>query len=167
MEPKFFKSLMENLNRWGKLINKRQLSTIKVVYNNSGSTLNAAVITGEYLITGDLSFFDTANINEAYYLAAILNSPIISEQIKIRKSSRHIFKKALEFPIEQFNENKELHKKLSEIGRVATIKSRELCNKLTSKIREDITKNAIQKQLSIILGPIFKKIDILIGKLFN
>ncbi|MEJ2251780.1 MAG: N-6 DNA methylase, partial [Candidatus Lokiarchaeota archaeon] len=51
------KSLMDNLNRWSKLINKRQTAKIKVVYNNSGSAINAAIIRGNFLVTGDLSFF--------------------------------------------------------------------------------------------------------------
>ena len=58
-------SLMENIDRWGKLINTRQLSKIKVVYNNSGSILNSSVVQGDFLITGDLSFFDTDNLDEA------------------------------------------------------------------------------------------------------
>jgi len=161
------KSLMENLNRWGKLLNKRQFSDIKVVYNNSGSMLNAAVITGDYIITGDLSFLDTININEAYYLAAILNSPILSEQIKIRKSSRHIFKKALEFPIEKYNENNKIHKNLSEIGKIATLKSKEVCKKYTSNVNNSISKWEIQKQLHQILKPLFNKTDNLVHKMFN
>jgi len=160
------KSLMENLNRWGKLLNKRQFLDIKVVYNNSGSMLNAAVITGDYIITGDLSFLDTTNINEAYYLAAILNSPIFSEQIKIRKSSRHIFKKALEFPIEKYNENNKIHKNLSEIGKIATLKSKEVCKKYTSNMNNSISKWEIQKQLHQILKPLFDKTDNLIHKMF-
>ena len=79
-------SLMDNLNRWAKLINKRQISKIKVVYNNSGSILNSAVIQGDFLITGDLSFLDTDNLNEAHYLSAILNSRIMAKQIQIKKS---------------------------------------------------------------------------------
>jgi len=159
------KSLMENLNRWGKLLNKRQFSDIKVGYNNSGSVLNAAVITGDCIITGDLSFLNTSNLNEAFYLTAILNSPILSEQIKIRKSSRHIFKKALEFPIEKYNENNKIHKNLSEIGKIATLKSKEVCKKFNSKVNNSISKWEIQKQLHQILKPLFDKTDNLIFKM--
>ncbi|MHA1458923.1 MAG: hypothetical protein ACTSQR_04580, partial [Promethearchaeota archaeon] len=90
------KSLMDNLNRWAKLINTRQISKIKVVYNNSGSVVNSAVVQGDFLITGDLSFYSTNNMNEAYYLSAILNSPLMTKQVQIKKSSRHIFKRAKE-----------------------------------------------------------------------
>jgi len=158
-------SLMENLNRWGKLINTRQLSQIKVVFNNSGSTLNAAVIEGDYLVTGDLSLYATDDIDEAFYLVAILNSPIISEQIKIRKSSRHIFKKALEFPIEKFDKKNEYHEVLSKLGRSATKMSREFCEKILSETKGATTKNKIQDQLKNILGLLLNETDEIIKKI--
>ena len=96
---------MDNLNRWSKLINERQFSQIKVVYNNSGSILSAAVVQGDFLITGDLSFYATDTLEEAYYLSAILNSNLLNEQIKIKKSSRHIFKIPFENPIQEYNKN--------------------------------------------------------------
>ena len=80
-------SLMDNLNRWSKLINTRQMSKIKVVYNNSGSVINSAVVQGDFLITGDLSFYSTNDINEAYYLSAILNSPLMTKQVQIKTVS--------------------------------------------------------------------------------
>ncbi|MFX0036823.1 MAG: class I SAM-dependent DNA methyltransferase, partial [Candidatus Hermodarchaeota archaeon] len=110
------KSLMDNLNRWSKLINERQISKIKVVYNNSGSIVYSAVLQGNFLITGDLSFYNTNNLEEAHYLSAILNSNIITEQIRIIKSSRHIFKLPLDFPIKKFNSHDPNHKKLAELG---------------------------------------------------
>ena len=57
--------LIDNLNRWSKLINNRQLAKIKVVFNNSGSVLQSAVIQGDYLVTGDLSFYATESLDEA------------------------------------------------------------------------------------------------------
>ncbi|MHA1328025.1 MAG: hypothetical protein ACTSRH_11980, partial [Promethearchaeota archaeon] len=113
-----FQSLMENLNRWGKLINQRQLASIKVVYNNSGSILNSAVIKGDFIITGDLSFYTSDNIDEAYYLSAILNSNILTEQVRIRKSSRHIFKLPFDLPIQKFNPSNQAHEKLVELGKM-------------------------------------------------
>lgn len=110
-------SLMENLNRWSKLINSRQLSTIKVVYNNSGSIINSAVIQGDYLVTGDLSFFHTSNLNEAYYLSAVLNSNILTEQIKIMKSSRHIFKLPFNISIKKYDVGNQNHQKLAQLGK--------------------------------------------------
>jgi len=152
-------SLMENLNRWAKLINQRQLSSIKVVYNNSGSIINSAVVEGDFLITGDLSFYDTNDLNEAYYLSAILNSNILSEQIKIMKSSRHIFKLPFNIPIKKFDPENIDHQKLVELGKEGE-KIAEKAIIQTQKIeKEDITKRKIQGIISTKLKLIFNQID--------
>ena len=108
---------MDNLNRWNKLINERQLSRLKVVYNNSGSTLNSAIVQGDFLVTGDLSFYETEDLEEAHYLTAILNSPFMTNQIKIKKSSRHIFKIPLDSPIKKYDANNPNHRKLAYLGK--------------------------------------------------
>jgi len=139
-------SLMDNLNRWAKLINKRQLSQIKVVYNNSGSNLNSAIIQGDYIITGDLSFYDTKSLEEAYYLSAILNSPLMTKQIQIKKSSRHIFKIPLEIPIKKYNSNKDEHEKLVVLGKKCHQKAQAKIKEITQNNR-NISKVKIQNNL--------------------
>ncbi|MFW9972864.1 MAG: class I SAM-dependent DNA methyltransferase, partial [Candidatus Odinarchaeota archaeon] len=111
------KNLIDNLNRWSKLINKRQLSKIKVVYNNSGSILQCAVVCGDYLVTGDLSFYAAENLEEAFYLSAILNSNILTNQVKIMKSSRHIFKLPFNIPIKKYDSTNQNHIKLVDLGK--------------------------------------------------
>ncbi|MFW9783024.1 MAG: class I SAM-dependent DNA methyltransferase [Candidatus Heimdallarchaeota archaeon] len=153
------KNLLENLNRWEKLINERQRSHIKVVYNNSGSILNCAVVQGDYLVTGDLSFFNTKSLDEAFYLSAILNSPILTKQIKIMKSSRHIFKLPLELPIKKYNISNPRHQKLVQLGR----KGHEIASKtvetLVKEKKDHISKPRIQSLLEIKLESIFTQID--------
>ncbi|MFW9987988.1 MAG: class I SAM-dependent DNA methyltransferase [Candidatus Odinarchaeota archaeon] len=153
------KTLMDNLNRWSKLINKRQKSKIKVVYNNSGSILNAAVIEGDFLVTGDLSFFDTNSIEEAHYLSAILNSNLMTEQIKILKSSRHIFKLPLNFPIKKFDTNNPSHHKLAELGKNIHLIAKKVTNTIIKKNNMNYTKFKIQKQLNQIFKPHLQEID--------
>ena len=139
-------SLMDNLNRWAKLVNERQLSQIKVVYNNSGSILNSAIIQGNYLITGDLSFYDTKNLDEAYYLSAILNSPLMTKQVQIKKSSRHIFKIPLEIPIKKFNPSNNKHEKLVELGKKCHQKAQAMIKEIT-QYNKNISKIKIQNNL--------------------
>jgi SAM-dependent methyltransferase len=153
------KNLMENLNRWKKLSNERQRSRIKVVYNNSGSTLNCAVVQGNFLITGDLSFFNTNNLEEAFYLSAILNSPILTEQIKIMKSSRHIFKLPLEIPIKKYNKKNPQHQKLTALGKRGQIIANEATNSLIKENKNLISKFKIQNHLQIKLKSILAQID--------
>lgn len=156
------KSLMENLNRWSKLINKRQLSKIKVVYNNSGSILNSAVIQGDYLITGDLSFYNTNDINEAYYLSAILNSNVLTEQIKIMKSSRHIFKLPFNIPISKFDPDNKTHQKIVELGKMGIKIAKNAISKAYKNNANKPTKLKVQKLLISKLKTILSQI----GELF-
>ena len=157
------KSLMDNLNRWSKLINDRQTSKIKVVYNNSGSTVNSAVVQGDFLITGDLSFFSTDNINEAYYLSAILNSPLLTYQVQIKKSSRHIFKLPFDIPIKIFDETNKNHLKLAYLARRAHKLSESITLEIIERNSGNISKIKIQKVLNENLAPILKQIDTILN----
>lgn len=159
------KSLVENLNRWSKLCNKRQQASIKVAYNNSGSILNAAVIIGNILVTGDLSFYHTKEVNEAYYLSAILNSNLLTNQIKIVKSSRHIFKLPFEFPIPKYEKENNVHQTLSTLGKEGEEYVRNYINTLMEK-KKKISKRSIQIALEPKLSPILGKIDSLVKDLF-
>lgn len=157
-------SIMDNLNRWSKLINNRQTTKIKVVYNNSGSTVNSAVIQGDFLITGDLSFYSTDNINEAYYLSAILNSPLMTAQVQIKKSSRHIFKIPFEIPIKIFNEANNNHLELANLAKRAHILSKSLTLEKIKRNNENISKNKIQTLLNKKLTSILEQIDEILFK---
>jgi len=152
-------SLMDNLNRWSKLINKRQTSKIKVVYNNSGSVVNAAVVQGDFIVTGDLSFYSTDDLNEAHYLSAVLNSPLMTDQVKIKKSSRHIFKIPFEVPIKRFNNNDINHLELTELAKKAQKISKSVTINILKKNNDNISKIKIQKALSNNLSLILKQID--------
>lgn len=160
------KSLMDNLNRWSKLINERQFSKIKIVYNNSGSILSAAVIQGDFLITGDLSFYATDNLEEAYYLSAILNSNILNEQIKIKKSSRHIFKIPFENPIQEYDKNDISHQNLAQLSRQGERIAKNLVRELSLKKGNGISRNALQNILAKDLKQTLTQIDELLKPQF-
>ncbi|MEE9378922.1 MAG: N-6 DNA methylase [Candidatus Lokiarchaeia archaeon] len=152
-------TLMDNLNRWSKLINLRQKSKIKIVYNNSGSILNAAVVQGDYLITGDLCFYATKNLEEAHYLSAILNSNILTKQIKIVKSSRHIFKLPLDIPIKKFEVNNTNHQRLAELGKMSQSVAKKTISAFIENNKTNYTKFKIQSLLNERLKPLIKEID--------
>jgi len=161
------KSLMDNLNRWSKLINNRQKANIKVVYNNSGSVLNSAVIEGDYLITGDLSFYDAKTLEEAYYLSAILNSPLINKQVRIKKSSRHIFKIPFENPIKKFNPHDENHKILADLGKKGQVISEQTYEQLIRSTNQIPSKIKLQKILKKELNFLLTEIDNFVVKEFQ
>ncbi|MFX1502993.1 MAG: class I SAM-dependent DNA methyltransferase [Promethearchaeota archaeon] len=153
------KTLMDNLDRWSKLINSRQTSKIKVVYNNSGSILKAAVIEGDFLVTGDLSFLDTNSLEEAHYLSAILNSNLMTEQIKILKSSRHIFKIPLNFPIKKYDNMNISHQRLAELGKLCQSIAKSIISNSIENNELNYTKKKIQSQLKERLKSLLKEID--------
>ncbi|MFX0137896.1 MAG: class I SAM-dependent DNA methyltransferase [Candidatus Hodarchaeota archaeon] len=152
-------TLMDNLNRWSKLINQRQMSKIKVVYNNSGSILYSAMVQGNFLVTGDLCFYDTDNIDEAHYLSAILNSNVLTEQVNIVKSSRHIFKLPLDVPIKKFDTKNSNHQKLAQLGRIGHKIAKQTINKFIKNNEASYTKFKIQDLLHDVLNPILIQID--------
>ena len=160
------KSLMDNLNRWSKLINPRQNAKIKVVYNNSGSVLNSAVILGDYLITGDLSFYNAKNLEEAYYLSAILNSPLMNKQIRIKKSSRHIFKIPFENPVKTFNPEDKNHKLLADLGKKGHLISKSVYETLIKREKLIPSKLKIQKSIDKELTLLLNQIDKIVIKEF-
>ncbi|MFX1438512.1 MAG: class I SAM-dependent DNA methyltransferase, partial [Promethearchaeota archaeon] len=161
------RSLLENLDRWSKLINQRQLSKIKVVYNNSGSVLQSAVIQGNFLITGDLTFFDTENLEEAFYLSAILNSNLLTDQVKIMKSSRHIFKLPFDIPIKKFDPKNSNHLKLTELAKKGQTLAKQSINTFIENNTRNYTKFKIQNMLSEKLKPILVEIDDILRREFQ
>ncbi len=113
-------TLFANLNYWNKLKKQIKNKSYIIVYNASGSNLKAAVINNEkqrIIIGSENYYYSTDSQNEAYYLSAILNSPILSQNIKIIKSSRHIHKRPFMFPIPLYNKNNLLHKELAKSGK--------------------------------------------------
>jgi hypothetical protein len=109
-------TLFDNLNYWNKLTKQSKNKHFLIIYNASGSKLKSAVIHNKkrrVIIGSENYYFSTDSKEEAYYLSAILNSPIFTKNIKLIKSSRHIHKRPFSFPIPIFDENNENHKSLA------------------------------------------------------
>ncbi len=115
-ETSDIKTLYDNLNYWNKLQKQVKNKSFIVVYNASGSNLKAVVINNEAqkVIMGSENYYFTTDLEEeAYYLSAVLNSPNLSKNIKLIKSSRHIHKRPFDFPIPIYDEKNSIHKKLA------------------------------------------------------
>ena len=109
-------TLFSNLNYWNKLTKQVKNKQYIVVYNASGSQLKSAVIDNEekeIIICSENYYYSTDSQNEAYYLSAIFNSPILSKNIKLIKSSRHIHKRPFLFAIPEYDHDNEIHRKLA------------------------------------------------------
>ena len=151
-------SIMDNLNRWGKLQNNQQLEKIKIVYNNSGAILKSAVIQGDYIISGDLSYYSTKDLDEAYYLSAVLNSKLFTNQIRIIKSSRHIFKKPFSFPIKKFIPQNINHQKLANLGKKGEKEAKIIFNNFGKNNRK-FSYFSFKEILNIKINQILDEID--------
>ncbi|MFX1574182.1 MAG: class I SAM-dependent DNA methyltransferase [Promethearchaeota archaeon] len=109
-------TLFANLNYWDKLKKQVYTKSYLVVYNASGSNLKSAVINNKeqrVIIGSENYYYSTDSENEANFLSAIFNAPILSKNIKLVKSSRHIHKRPFIFPIPLYNKNNGLHKELA------------------------------------------------------
>ena len=108
-------TLFENLNYWNKLTKQSRNKIFVVVYNASGSNLKSAVILNtkkNFVIGSENYYFSTSSQYEAYYLSAILNSPVLSKNIKLIKSSRHIHKRPFSFAIPRYDDTNSIHRSL-------------------------------------------------------
>ena len=136
----------EKLTVYERLDYQRLLSTqsskakYRVVYLTSATYLAACVVNNAPLdvstqsgpvkingiiIDATLYRYDTDNEDEAYYLASVFNSSVLDELIKLVQAKgqfghRHIHKKPLEFPIPRYDPNNSIHRRLCELGKMAT-----------------------------------------------
>jgi hypothetical protein len=187
-------TLYERLDYQHGLSEQNPKIRFKVVYLTSGTHLCATVVDAEknleedkrlngVIIESTLYHYETNDINEAFYLATILNSSILDELIKPMQSKgefgeRHIHKKPLEFPIPKYNPDNFIHKKLSEYGR----KGSEIANQILPQIlkEHDYDKKlaergtlvpqevaTVRKNLKERLKDLIEQIDSLVIELFK
>ncbi len=146
--------LYEWLNYQNKLTRQNPRSKFKIVYPTSATHIAACVVDNAYykektdlkhsvIIGHTLYYYETDNENEAYFLVAILNSTIIDELIKPIQAkgyggvARHICKKLLEFDIPKYQESNDLHRKLAQLGKIASIKARKILPMILKELRYD------------------------------
>lgn len=125
----------------------------RVLYNKDGTYLVACVVENRYasLKAGSSSIrlsgvcaddttlhFDIDDLDEAMFVAAILNAPTIDSLIKPMQSrgqwgERHIQKKVLELPLPKFNPKNKKHMELVRLAKQAQAKAEKLVAELESK----------------------------------
>jgi hypothetical protein len=138
-------AVQEWLDYRGKLSSQRR-AKYKVLYPTSATYLCSCVVEDKpisleiagqrvkmqgFLADIEAYYYDTGNKEEAYYLATILNSPVVDELIKPMQARglwgpRHIHKKVLEIPIPKYNPSDENHRALSQLGERCTQKVKQL-----------------------------------------
>jgi len=139
---------IEWLNYRNKLSNQNPQAKYRVIYNTSGTFLTAGMIKNEqvnFYIDGQkvetqgivandkLYYYETSELTEAFYLVAVLNSPLIDKLLKPLQSRglwgpRDIHKKVLELPIPQFDAENPRHRQLAELGQACIAKVKQWVN---------------------------------------
>lgn len=123
------------LNYRRKLTEQKAPVEYRTIYATSGTHVCACVVGGREGLKvlsnglGAQGFFADCTtfyiggdaIQEAYYLAALLNAPSVDDAIKGAQAkglwgARHVHKKVLDLPIPRFDENNARHCRLAEIG---------------------------------------------------
>jgi endogenous inhibitor of DNA gyrase (YacG/DUF329 family) len=138
--------LWENINHLNKLENPFQKSILKVIFNSSGSILKSAILYDSIIVDHSLFYLSLNNINEAYYLSTILNSPCLTRQIQKTGSTgasgsiRSIKKRALDFPIPQYSEKSNLHIEIISLGKKCEIEVKKIIKSLKEKKKERLKK---------------------------
>lgn len=146
-------NLYEWLNYQRKLSRQNPSTKYKVVYLTSGTYLAACILVDEEVRMDNLTLnrtivghtlylYQTNNLDEAYYLTAVLNSQIIDDIVKPLQpkgefGERHFTKKPLEFPIPKFDPNNPDHKCLAELGRKASEEACKILPELLAKFGYD------------------------------
>ncbi|MFQ6039951.1 MAG: hypothetical protein ACE5PV_03770, partial [Candidatus Poribacteria bacterium] len=130
-------NIYERLDRVHGLTAQNPKAKYRVLYNTSGTYLCACALENEAIefdiggqkvkVRGFVAdyvtyYFESHREDEAYYLAAMLNAPLIDRMIKPMQSRgqfgpRDIHKKVLELPIPRFDVSDSSHLRLAELGR--------------------------------------------------
>jgi hypothetical protein len=148
-------------------LSSQKRAEYKVLYPTSATYLCACVVADEpisfevegqsveaqgFVVESEAYHYDTDNKEEAYYLAAVLNSPTLDELLKPMQSRglwgpRHIHKKVLEIPIPQYNSFEENHQVLSQLGEQCTQKVEQLLPQLAKSRSIGHTRRLVKSEL--------------------
>lgn len=133
-------TIYERLDRYKGLTRQNPRADYRVLYCKSATYLTAAVLesskihvetdcelikTKPFVVDSLTYSFETNNRKEAFYLAAVLNAPIIDKLVKPMQSRgdwgpRDLHKKVLDVPILEFDQTDSNHLRLYELGEECT-----------------------------------------------
>ena len=123
-------NLLENIDHYGKLSTQLQWQKdtgdrpVRVAYTRSGEPTAALLYDNEAIIDTTLYWITCRNIDEAYYLLAIINSKVLVDAVnplttpnwsgRTRDLHKHLWK----LPIAEYDAGNATHNDISEAGKV-------------------------------------------------
>lgn len=115
-------SFLENIDYQGKLSKQLPASNQRVVYTTSGTKLCACFLEdSNHIIDTKLYWVRVDGEEEGHYLAALLNSSVVQDQVRGMQSlglfgPRDFHTLPLSLPIQRFDSELTLHMRLAELG---------------------------------------------------
>lgn len=169
------------LDYMGKLSSQNPSKRYIVLYNASGTNIASCVVDKQslpdfkvlkakvkprgFIVYSKSFFYETNDMDEAYYICAVLNSNVINDAIKPFQprglwGEREIQRRPFMFPIRRFDRNSKLHVSLAELGKAchAKVFSIELIERSAAGLRKK-AKEAVKNEL--------KEIDKLVLRLLG
>ena len=155
-------SLWDYIAYNGKTINPLQTRPLKVIYNGIGrKRVKAAVLRKPVLVDDSLYYFTPDSEAEAYYLATILNSNLVSFVVVNIKDERNIHKNPWRLPIPRWQDTP-VQRAIGSIG----ISMEEKIRDNLSRISPVQTKKELETQIFRWLEPELTRLDVLVKELF-
>jgi hypothetical protein len=158
-------SFREQLDYYGKLSAQMPPAPIRVLYAASGTLPAAAVLRdADAVVEHALYWMPAETEDEAYYLAAILNSEpargrVADLQARGQWGARHFDKLMLELPIPRFDPRDRLHRELARAGRraeqvAAAVTIPQGCHFVRARrlIREALEEEGVSGRIASLVG---------------
>ena len=115
-------SLFDQINYMNKLGNQMDKAHTRLVYTTSGIPTATIIRDPDILIDTKLYWIKCQTLNEAYYLAAIINSQHLKQSVeslmvKGAYGARDLHKHLWRFPIPEYDNDDSLHTELARLGK--------------------------------------------------
>ena len=159
-------TLEERLDYGGALLYQTNQKPPFVIYNKAGTRLYATVANAPIYIDSTLYRLTCLSYDEAYFLAAVLNSDFIQKFVRATKGGLRDIHTYFwwKIPIPRFDSGNQSHKKLSLLGNEATNSVNLFVNKhktvTRKKIIEMLHDASLMPQINAIVKQILESGDI-------
>ena len=125
---------------------------VRVAYTSSGTPTAAVVANDENLVDYTLFWITCKDIEEAYYLLAVINSDVLYESVQSLMpkglfGARHLQKHLWRLPIPEFDPSQELHASIAEAGAKAAAETGKQLEKLRKERGDKLTVAIARREL--------------------
>ena len=144
-------TLLEQLDYMGKLTSQARMRAYRLLYATSGVPTAAVLSDPRPLIDTTLYWIDCESVDEANYLATIMNSSILRQEVeglmpKGAYGARHVHKHPWRLPIPEFDGGDDLHAELAGLGK--TLRSQAALEWADVKTRQEVAGKVVSVKVA-------------------